>query len=272
MAKITRGFLETADGEVHFRETGTQHATLPIVVLHPGPTASHSVVPLLERLGEHRHVIAPDLMGMGDSDGPAVDNPRMDYYAEMVFRFLDARGGFPKFDLWGSMTGAHCGIEMSLRKPERVNRLYIEMVQFYGPEMKKMMQGGHAPKAKIDHYGSQVYQMWNLARDQHAFFPWFTPEAQYRRGGSLPTPDQLHEKVVELLKACRTYHHGLGAALHYPTAEKLAQVKVPVFGPETFKEHLPGATVRGDFCVGPSTAPGPVVDKAAKEILRHLAI
>lgn len=272
MAKLTRGFLETADGEVHFREGGPRDGKLPLVLLHPGPTASHSVIPLMERLAEHRHVIAPDLMGMGDSDGPAVDNPDMGYFADMVFRFLDAHGGFDKFDLWGSMTGAHCGIEMALRKPDRVNRLYIEMVQFYGPEMKAMMQNGHAPKVTIDHYGSQVHLMWNLARDQHAFFPWFTPDAQYRRGGALPTADQLHDKVVELLKACRTYHHGLGAALHYPTAEKLAQVKVPVFGPETFKEHLPGATVRGDFCVGPSTAPGPVVDKAAKEILRHLAV
>jgi len=272
MARITRGFLETADGEVHFREAGPRDGRLPLVLLHPGPTASHSIVPLLERLGEQRHVIAPDLMGMGDSDGPAADNPDMGYFAEAVLRFLDARGGFARFDLWGSMTGAHCSIEIALRKPERVNRLYIELVQFYGPDMRKMMQNGHAPKATLDHYGSQVNLMWNLARDQHAFFPWFTPEQQYRRPGGLPTIDQLHDKVVELLKACRTYHHALGAALRYPTTEKLAQLKMPVFGPETLKEFLPGATVRGDFCVGPATAPAAMVDKAAKEILRHLAV
>ena len=45
---------------------------------------------------------------------------------------------------------------------------------------------------------------------------------------------------------------------------------VPVIGPEWFQKYLPSATVRGDFCVGPSTAPFDQVEKSAAEILRQL--
>jgi len=268
---VKRGFVEIADGQVHYRHAGKKDSKRPLVMLHPGPTSSHAIVPLMERLAAHRWMVAPDLMGMGDSDGPAENNPDMGYFAEAVIRFLD-KMGITEFDLWGSMTGAHCSIETSLRYPDRVKRLYIEMVNDYDPVTRDALQHHHAPKITLDQIGSQINLLWHLARDQHVFFPWFERDAAHRRTTGLPTADQLHEKTVELLKACRTYHHALNAALHYETGEKLRGVQVPVFGPEWFKKYLPNTTVRGANCVGPSTAKPEDVDAAAKEIMRHLTV
>lgn len=140
----------------------------------------------------------------------------------------------------------------------------------YDAETEKALQDHHAPRITVDQIGSQLNLLWHLARDQHLFFPWFTRDAAHARNNGLPTAQQLHEKTVELLKACGTYHTALNAALRHKSGERLANVQVPVIGPDWFQKYLPSATVRGDFCVGASTAPAEQVQKSAAEILRHL--
>ena len=268
MSEVKRAFVEIAEGQVHYRHAGAAEAT-PLVMLHPGPTSSHALVPLIERLGAHRRIVAPDILGMGDSCAPARDDADMAYFAEAMGRALDALG-VGKFDLWGSMTGAHCAIELALQQPARVKRLYVEMLFEYDAATEKALQERHAPKVEADLIGNQLNLFWHLARDQHIFFPWFERDAAHARASGLPTAQQLHGKTVELLKAMRTYHVPLNAALRHPSGERVAQVQVPVIGPEWFTKYLPSATVRGDSCGGPGTSPAPLVDAAAKEILRHL--
>lgn len=265
---VRRGFVSIDEGQVHYRYKGAAEP-VPLVMLHPGPTSSHSIGPLIDRLGERRQIIAPDLLGMGDSDAPARDDADMAYFAEAVGRALDALG-VGEFDLWGSMTGAHCAIELALQQPERVKRLYIEALFEYDKETEKALQDKHAPVVEFDQIGSQFNFLWHLARDQHLFFPWFTRDAAHARGGGLPTARQLHEKTVELLKAAGTYHIALNAAVRHASGERIAKVRVPVIGPDWLQKYLPGAGVRGDFVVGAETSPVEQVDASAKEILRHL--
>ena len=193
----------------------------------------------------------------------------MAYFAEAMGRALNALG-VAEFDLWGSMTGAHCAIELALQEPARVRRLYVEMLFEYDEATEKALQDHHAPKVELDLIGTQFNLFWHLARDQHIFFPWFERDAAHARATGLPSARQLHEKTVELLKAARTYHVALNAALRHPGGQRVAQVQVPVFGPQWFTKYLPSVTVRGDSCGGPGTAPAPQVDAAATEILRHL--
>lgn len=268
MTGVKRGFVAIDEGQVHYRYAGADEAT-PLVMLHPGPTSSHALVPLIERLGARRRIIAPDILGMGDSCAPARDDADMAYFAEAMGRTLDALG-VATFDLWGSMTGAHCGIELALQQPARVKRFYVEMLLDHDKVTEKALQAHHAPKVEPDLIGNQFNLFWHLARDQHMFFPWFERDAAHRRRANLPTARQLHEKTVELLKAMRTFHVALNAAVRHPSGERVARVQVPVFGPEWLTNYLPSATVRGDFCGGPGTAPASQVDAAAAEILRHL--
>lgn len=265
--QVKRNFLEIADGEVHYREAGRRNGRLPFVMLHPGPTSSHVLVPLMELLGEDRWIVAPDIMGMGDSDPPAVDDPDMAYFARSVFRFLDALG-IERFDLWGSVTGARCAVEMSLLAPERINRLYIELLQQKNDaHTRKLLEDHHAPKITPDHYGSHFHVLWALTRDQFLFYPWFEPSAARRRPSGLVSPDLLHEKMVELLKSARSYHLALNVAVRYPNDEKLAQVRVPVVGSADLAKVLPGVTVRRQLCGSPAFASAADVEAAATEIL-----
>lgn len=267
---VRRAFVEIADGEVHYRQAGRRDGRLPFVMLHPGPTSSQVLGPLLERLGAHRWVVAPDVMGMGDSDPPAQAAPDMAYFAQATFRFLDALG-IEKCDLWGSVTGARCGIEMALIAPHRINRLFIELLEQKADEKTRLaLQANHAPAIVADHYGSHFHVLWALCRDQFLFYPWFEPAAERRRPAGLPSADVLHDKMVELLKAARSYHLALNQATRYPNREKLAQVRVPVVGSADIAAILPGVTLRHHLCSSPAFAPPEAVEAAARELLAIL--
>jgi pimeloyl-ACP methyl ester carboxylesterase len=268
--QVKRGFVEIADGEVHYRQAGQRNGRLPFVMLHPGPTSSQVLVPLMERLGKARWIIAPDVMGMGESDPPAEDNPDMAYFAGATFRFLDALG-IDSFDLWGSVTGARCAVEMALIAPERINCMYIELLQQKADDAtRKLLEDHHAPKLTFDHHGSHFRTLWALTRDQFLFYPWFQPEAARRRRSGLPSADVLHDKMMELLKSARSYHVALNVAVRYPNDEKLAQVRVPVVGSADLRSVLPNVTVRQHLCSSPAFASQPEVEAAAAEILKLL--
>lgn len=267
---VKRSFVDIDEGQVHYRYKGSFEKE-PLIMLHPGPTSSHSIVPLIDIVGKKRFVIAPDILGMGDSVGPNISNPDMSYFADAIFRTLDALN-VDNFDLWGCMTGAHCAIEMSLQNKDRVKNLYIEFLQFYDEETQSLLEKGHAPEIEFDHHGSQFNLLWHLARDQHLFFPWFVRDKKHSRPNGLPSPKQLHEKTVELLKAAETYHYALNAALRYPTIEKLSNLSIPVFGPATLEPYVEDLTITEKFCVSPSTSNERNVEDSAKEIFKHLKI
>jgi pimeloyl-ACP methyl ester carboxylesterase len=193
----------------------------------------------------------------------------MVYFADTMCRTMDSLG-IETCDLWGSMTGAHCGIEVALMRPDRIRVLYIEALFEYDEATEKAMHDGHAPKAVIDQIGSQFNFFWHLARDQHLFFPWFTRDAAHARNQGLPTARQLHDKTVELLKVADTYHVALNAAVRHKSGERLKDVTVPVIGPEWLQKYLPSVKVRGDFVIGAEASPPEKVEASAKEILRHL--
>ncbi|MBL41483.1 MAG: hypothetical protein CMM49_02355 [Rhodospirillaceae bacterium] len=266
---VKRGFINIKEGQIHYRYFGDRNNNPPLVMLHPGPTSSHSLIPLIEKLGADYFVIAPDIMGMGDSEGPDIENPNVAYFSNSIFRFLDQLN-IENFFLWGSMTGAHCGIEMSIQQPSRIKKFYIEFLQIYDDKVQQLLESGHAPKIKFDYYGSQFNFLWHLARDQHLFFPWFKKDKEFARPNGLPSPKQLHEKTVELVKSAETYHLALNAALKYPTKENLAKIQVSLIIPKILEKFVKKYEVHQSLCVSPSTASKEQVSNAAKQIKFHL--
>jgi proline-specific peptidase len=64
------GYVEVEGGRVWYRRLGHGEA-LPILLLHGGPGAAHDyMLPLAERLSEHRPAIVYDQLGCGRSDKP----------------------------------------------------------------------------------------------------------------------------------------------------------------------------------------------------------
>ena len=126
-AGLVRREVTLADGmAVVYLDTETDRP--PLVLLH-GIGASKDHWPrLARRLAGHVRVIAPDLVGFGESSRPAVGSPGGDYsmagQAASVVRFLDALG-LADVHLGGSSMGGRVAAEVAVAHPERVRTLWL---------------------------------------------------------------------------------------------------------------------------------------------------
>ncbi|MFI9450653.1 alpha/beta fold hydrolase [Amycolatopsis sp. NPDC052450] len=122
----------TIDGRsVFYREAGDPTAPT-VVLLHGFPTSSHMFRELIPALADRYHVIAPDHIGFGHSDAPAVD--RFDYSFEnltaITIGLLDALA-LDRFALYIQDYGAPIGLRIASRHPERVSALLVQSGNAY---------------------------------------------------------------------------------------------------------------------------------------------
>ncbi len=78
--------------EIFYREAGPASAPI-ILLLHGFPSSSRMWEPLLTRLGDAFHLVAPDYPGFGHSDtpDPAVFAYTFDHLAEVIDGFTPRR-------------------------------------------------------------------------------------------------------------------------------------------------------------------------------------
>jgi pimeloyl-ACP methyl ester carboxylesterase len=222
---VRRGFVEIAEGQVHYRRAG--EGGRPLVMLHASPGSSRGLVPLLRELGAARMVVATDTLGNGDSAAPAPTAPDIAYFADAHLRALDALG-LAEFDLYGGHTGGNIACEIAIRQPGRVRRLVLDGMSAYEPDEQRDLIANYAREIPIDLEGSQFARVWNFVRDAYLFWPWYKRDAAHVRNVGLPPAAVLHDKAVEVLKALGTYHLSYRAALAYNKYERLPLVKTPV--------------------------------------------
>lgn len=223
-AAIRRAFIDTADGQVHYREAGA--GGTPLVMLHPSPGSAKMLEPLIAALSAKRRVLGLDTLGNGDSSPPRDANPDVACFVRGHLRAIDALG-LDRFDLYGSHTGANLACEIAIAHPGRVRRLILDGVSLYAPEVRAEMLERYARPVTIDHFGSQIHFLWNFVREAYLFWPWYRPDAAHARKVGLPNADDLHDKAIEVLKAARTYHLSYRAAIAYDKEARLPQVRVP---------------------------------------------
>lgn len=225
--KILRGFVSIDEGQVHYRTAGVARPDAPpLVMFHASPGSAKMLEPLIAKLAEHRLVIAPDTLGNGDSAAPAMGAPDLPYFAEAHLRALDALG-VAQFDAYGAHTGANMAIELAVAHRERVRRVVLDGVSYYTDVERADMLAHHATPIPIDAHGHYLQRVWHFVRDGYLFWPWYKHGATNLRGIGLPSPDALYDKVLEVLKAARTYHLPYQAAIAYDKTARLQHLAVP---------------------------------------------
>ncbi|MFZ2003447.1 MAG: alpha/beta hydrolase [Stellaceae bacterium] len=108
---------------VFYREAGAQDAPA-ILLLHGFPSASHMFRDLIPLLAEHFHVIAPDLLGFGQSNMP--DRGQFTYTFDNVARVVDRFTeivGLARFAIYVFDYGAPIGFRLATWHPERVSAI-----------------------------------------------------------------------------------------------------------------------------------------------------
>ena len=111
---------------IFYREAGPKDAPT-ILFLHGLPSSSRMFQPLLTRLGDKYHLIAPDYPGYGHSDWPSPKEfaYTFDHIAFVMTDFTQALG-LSRYTLYMQDYGGPVGFRMALAHPERVRSLIIQ--------------------------------------------------------------------------------------------------------------------------------------------------
>jgi len=111
---------------IFYREAGPKDAPT-LLLLHGLPSASRMFEPLLERLSDRYHLVAPDYPGFGHSDWPDLRHfaYTFDHYAEILTHFTEALG-LSRYTLYMHDYGGAVGFRMTLAHPERIEALIVQ--------------------------------------------------------------------------------------------------------------------------------------------------
>ena len=111
---------------IFYREAGPKDAPA-IVLLHGLPSSSRMFEPLLTRLSDKYHLIAPDYPGFGHSDWP--DPKEFHYTFDHIAHVMDdftQTLNLPHYTLYMQDYGGPVGFRMALAHPERVQALIVQ--------------------------------------------------------------------------------------------------------------------------------------------------
>ena len=111
---------------VFYREAGPSDAPT-ILLLHGLPSSSRMFQPLLTRLADKYHLVAPDYPGFGHSDWPDPKefNYTFDHIAQVMDDFTQALG-LSRYTMYMQDYGGPVGFRMALAHPERVETLIVQ--------------------------------------------------------------------------------------------------------------------------------------------------
>lgn len=280
---IKRAFADMAEGQMFYRYGGKDKPGTPLIMLHVVPGTSLGLKPVMEIVAKERPVYAPDMLGCGESAAPRGGEPDAAYFGDSILRFADALG-FKTFDLYGNRIGAHIAMESAIAAPDRVRRLVVDGLflfpwptdvlpwkQNYPEPTLEDLRDKYAPKLTPDLEGSQFHYAWTAIRDSSLFWPWFERDAAHARTVGLPSPDDLHDKVVEVLRGARTQHLVNRAGFRQDWRARAKLVKVPTLAEANAHPFLPGSKKKDSGRYDSYASPPEKAQANAKDILAFLA-
>jgi pimeloyl-ACP methyl ester carboxylesterase len=234
---IDRGFVRLSEGLIHYRERAGADDGVPLLLLHASPNSSRAVAPIMDAYAPGRRLLAPDNPGNGDSVRPAAAQPDMHDYADMLDRFCAALG-LGAVDIFGSHTGAHIGLELAVRRPDRVRRLIVDGLLVLDAEQREDFLANYAPHKVPDQAGSQFHWAWQYIRDQMFFFPHYRKDPEHLRVGGVFDAEFLHAMTMDVLRSLRTYHLAYEAVFRHEVAERLGELQQPIRWLDTGEGYL----------------------------------
>ncbi len=118
--------VQVDDLSIFYREAGPKDAPA-LLLLHGLPSSSRMYEPLLQRLSDRYHLIAPDYPGFGHSDWPDPTQfvYTFDHIATVMEHFTETLG-LTHYNLYMQDYGGPVGFRLALAHPERVQSLIVQ--------------------------------------------------------------------------------------------------------------------------------------------------
>jgi len=204
--KTFRTFADLSDrAQVLFRVGNAGLNGRPLVMLHDGPGSGLSLMDLAERLSEERPVYVPDIPGNGDSDPLPGKKAGIPAYADRIIAAL-GHLGLRSFNLFGRGSGATVALSIAAAQPQSVHRLVLHELPVLTAAERGQLARHYTPPIEPTWDGGHLYKSWLMLRDQQIYWPWFDRRREAIRPIDFEgTPLQLHQRLLEVLKARTSY-------------------------------------------------------------------
>ncbi|MFJ2728357.1 alpha/beta fold hydrolase [Streptomyces collinus] len=141
IARTAHRHLDVDGVRVFYRESLPDRADAPVLLLlHGFPSGSHQFRRLIDALGSHYRLIAPDYPGFGHTRAPDGFTYSFDGLAGVVEGFV--RGlGLDRFVLYVFDFGAPVGFRVAERHPERIAGLVVQNGNAYEEGLSDAARG-----------------------------------------------------------------------------------------------------------------------------------
>lgn len=126
MSAVHHRYQAVAGRQIFYREAGRPDAPV-LVLLHGYPTSSFMFRNLIPQLSDRYRVIAPDFLGFGQSDAPAVEefDYTFDALADVTAGLL-TQLGVSRYAIYVQDYGAPVGWRLALRDPEAITAVITQ--------------------------------------------------------------------------------------------------------------------------------------------------
>ena len=216
MSTVTNGYVDTRDGQIHYRRAG-HHNDAPIVMLHMVGSSSRAFESLMVALAPDIPSIALDMMNYGESFRTRHD-PSVGYIARI---FVDALAALDvkRFYILGHHFGAAVAIEIARLAPNKVLGVILNGIAYATPDETAPFEPVLAVSNPISAKGVQLIWAWSRIKDN----------ADLPNAGVTPgMAEIMHRDVVDMLRAGEDWHWGYQAAFGYDPTLAMRDLTCPV--------------------------------------------
>lgn len=237
---MKRAYAELPDGtQIHYLSEGSGE---PLMLFHQAPLSSDEWAQVIPLLSPHFRVIAPDMIGHGNSDDPPQECEMADF-TRTTMQLMDVLG-IQRAIVGGNHSGAALAMSLAVNHPERVKQLFVSVemlvsraqIEAFLEKIKGKPMSRDLPMTAD---GSFLAQAW----ERYAML-----------GPTAPLPVRFRAFAVGLAARQRPFDAHYAVLRWMAEADHFARIPVPtlVFGAEhdLFFDHalLAGAPQRLPGC------------------------
>ena len=208
MSIIRKGYAETSEGQVHYREVKRVSGT-PLVLLHQTASSGMMFEQMMTLLKDDFHTIALDNPGFGASFQPP-SGFSIRYISDSLYAALHQLGVESCF-IFGHHSGSAIAVQMAHDHPNFIQKMILSGPPLLNETQINGLKASLKPFAIADD-GSHLTQVWERIR---------------KRDLSLPL-DVVHREVLLMQSAREAAQAAFQAVFEQPFQSQLEALEIPI--------------------------------------------